>query len=189
VCFQVSCQSKNCINSNRGLFSSLYSKNQGTPSIGFILVSIDELMVRCFGGSNHTYKMPNKPIKQGYKLYGIADHGYIYSWIWSSWVFGLEDIPVFDTLTNTGGLVRALVATLPRNSMTVYMVNYFTSVPLFESLRRLEYGALVLQGLTISFLKSSQSWRKRIRSQDGIHCLQKSSIIHFVLPGRIIILS
>jgi hypothetical protein len=68
-------------------------------------VSIDELMVRCFGRSNHTYKMPNKPIKQGYKLYGIADHGYIYSWIWSSRVFGLEDIPVFDTLTNTRGLV------------------------------------------------------------------------------------
>ena len=42
-------------------------------------VSIDELMVRCFGRSNHTYKMPLKPIKQGYKLFGITDHGYIYS--------------------------------------------------------------------------------------------------------------
>ena len=76
-------------------------------------VSIDELMVRCFSRSNHIYKMPNKPIKQGYKLFGIADHGYIFSWIWSSRVFGLEDIPVFNTLTNTRGLVRALVATLP----------------------------------------------------------------------------
>jgi hypothetical protein len=26
--------------------------------------------------------------------------------------------------------------------MTIYMDNYFTSVPLFESLRRLEYGAV-----------------------------------------------
>jgi hypothetical protein len=105
-------------------------------------ISIDELMVRCFGRSNHTYKMPNKPIKQGYKIYGIADHGYIYSWIWSSRVFGLEEIPIIETLTNTGSLVRALVSTLPRTSMTIYMDNYFTSVPLFESLRSLQYGAV-----------------------------------------------
>jgi hypothetical protein len=78
--------------------------------------------------------MPNKPIKQGYKVYRIADHGYIYSWIWSSRLFSLEDIPVFDTFTNTGALVRALVATLPRDSMTIYIDNYFTSVSLFESL-------------------------------------------------------
>jgi hypothetical protein len=25
--------------------------------------------------------MPKKPIKEGYKVYGIADHGYIYGWI------------------------------------------------------------------------------------------------------------
>ena len=42
-------------------------------------VAIDELMIRCFGRSNHTYKIPNKPIKQRYKVYRIADHGYIYS--------------------------------------------------------------------------------------------------------------
>jgi hypothetical protein len=73
-------------------------------------VSIDELMVRCFGRyvlpsfsslfsppfpspfysnlytnlflrSLHTYKMPSKPIKQGYKIYGIADHGYLYNFL------------------------------------------------------------------------------------------------------------
>jgi hypothetical protein len=86
--------------------------------------------------------MPNKPIKQGYKVHGIADHGYIYSWIWSLRLFGLEELPAFDTLTNTGGLVRALVATLPRDSMTIYMDNYFTSVPLFQSLRNSKYGAV-----------------------------------------------
>jgi len=74
-------------------------------------VSIDELMVRCFGRcvsliftplplyfttllinysrSSHIYKMPKKPIKQGYKIYGLADHGYIYNWIWSSREKGL----------------------------------------------------------------------------------------------------
>ena len=57
-------------------------------------------------------------------------------------MFGLEEIPAFDTLTNTGALVRALVATLPRDSMTIYMDNYFTSVPLFKSLRNSKYGAV-----------------------------------------------
>jgi hypothetical protein len=28
--------------------------------------------------------MPKKPIKEGYKVFGIADHGYLYAWIWSS---------------------------------------------------------------------------------------------------------
>jgi len=62
-------------------------------------VSIDKLMVRCFGRfvvsfsslttplnysrSSYIYKMPNKPIKQGYKIYGIADYRYIFNWIWS----------------------------------------------------------------------------------------------------------
>jgi hypothetical protein len=86
--------------------------------------------------------MLNKLIKQGYKLYRIVDHGYIYSWIWSSRIHGLEDIPVFDTLTNTRSLVRALVSTLPRTLITIYIDNYFTSVPLFETLRRLKYSVV-----------------------------------------------
>lgn len=36
-------------------------------------VSIDETMIRGFGRSQHTFKMLNKPIKQGYKLFAIAD--------------------------------------------------------------------------------------------------------------------
>lgn len=105
-------------------------------------VSIDELMVRCFGRSNHTYKMPSKPIKQGYKLFGIADHGYIYSWVWSSKIFSIEEVESYDSLTNTGALVRALVTTLPRTRITIYLDNYFTSIPLFSSLRSICYGAV-----------------------------------------------
>ena len=99
-------------------------------------------MVRCFGRSNHTYKMPSKPIKQGYKLFGIVDHGYIYSWIWSSKIFSIEEVESYDSLTNTGALVRALVATLPCTRITIYLDNYFTSIPLFSSLRTKQYGAV-----------------------------------------------
>jgi hypothetical protein len=105
-------------------------------------VSIDELIVRFFGRSLHTYKMPNKPIKQGYKIYGIADHGYIYNFLWSSKEKGLQDIVLLPNLTKTGCLVRSLVKSLPREKLTIYMDNYFTSVPLFEELRDLNYGAV-----------------------------------------------
>ncbi|PVH67789.1 hypothetical protein DL98DRAFT_442766, partial [Cadophora sp. DSE1049] len=43
----------------------------------FSEVSINELIVRCFGRSSHTYKIPKKSIKQGYKIFGIANRRYL----------------------------------------------------------------------------------------------------------------
>ena len=86
--------------------------------------------------------MPNKPIKQGYKIFGIADHGYLYNWIWSSHEKGYQDLLRFPGLTNTGCLVRTLVLSLPRQYLTVYLDNYFTSIPLFSELRACKFGAV-----------------------------------------------
>jgi len=90
--------------------------------------------------------MPNKPIKQGYKIYGIADRGYIYNFIWSSKEQSLDlqlkDSIMLLKLTNTGHLVQVLALSLPRKYITIYMDNYFTSVPLFEELRSLNFGAV-----------------------------------------------
>src|ERR1700712_4053717 len=86
--------------------------------------------------------MPNKPIKQGYKIYGIADHGYIYNWTWNSRVHGLQVLFKHPKLTPTGSLVRSLVLSLPRQRLTVYLDNYFTSIPLFKELRSCGYGAV-----------------------------------------------
>jgi hypothetical protein len=36
-------------------------------------ISIDKVMIHCFGQSSHTVKMPHKPIKQGYKIFAAAD--------------------------------------------------------------------------------------------------------------------
>jgi hypothetical protein len=121
-------------------------------------MSIDEFIVRCFGRllfplllfyysanysrSLHIYKMPKKPIKQGYKIYGIADHGYIFNWIWSSREKGLQDIIFHLKLTNIGCLVRSLVLSLPRRHLTIYLDNYFTSIPLFSELRACNFGAV-----------------------------------------------
>jgi hypothetical protein len=86
--------------------------------------------------------MPNKPIKQGYKIFGIADHRYIFNWIWSSREKGLQDIILHPKLTNTGCLVRSLVLSLPRRYLTIYLDNYFTSIPLFSELRACNFGAV-----------------------------------------------
>jgi hypothetical protein len=86
--------------------------------------------------------MPNKLIKQGYKLYGIADHGYIYSWIWSSKKYRLEAILPEEGLINIGAMVKALISTLPCIGIMIYIDNYFTSIPLFKSLRTRAFRAV-----------------------------------------------
>jgi hypothetical protein len=86
--------------------------------------------------------MPNKPITQGYKVFGIADHGYLYNFIWSFREKGLQDIVLQPNLTKTGCLVKSLALSLPRRRLTIYMDNYFTSVPLFSELRAYEFGAV-----------------------------------------------
>ena len=86
--------------------------------------------------------MPSKPIKQGYKIYGIADHGYIYNWIWSSREKGLQDILHFPNLTNTGCLVQTLALSLPCRYLTIYLDNYFISIPLFLELQACNFGAV-----------------------------------------------
>ncbi len=40
-------------------------------------VAIDEIIVRFHRRSSDTYKMLNKSIKQGYKIFTLADNGYI----------------------------------------------------------------------------------------------------------------
>ena len=72
-------------------------------------LSIDEAMIRCFGRSVHTYKMPNKLIKQGYKLYSICDSGYTLYWVWASRAKSLVQVKKLQDLTKTGSMVLRLV--------------------------------------------------------------------------------
>ncbi|EDN07653.1 predicted protein [Histoplasma mississippiense (nom. inval.)] len=76
-------------------------------------ISIDEIMVKCFGRSQHTYKMPNKPIPRGYKIFGLAEHGYLWSFSWSSRRQGIMSMFQFPMLTKTGSMVVNLVKRLP----------------------------------------------------------------------------
>jgi hypothetical protein len=111
-----------------------------TPSSN---VSIDECMIRCFGRSSHTYKMPDKPIPQGYKLFALADHGYIWKFLPASRTKGLIETARDPGLTLTGSMVLQLAEELPKeeNTYSIYLDNYFTSLPLFEKLRSRHIGA------------------------------------------------
>jgi hypothetical protein len=106
-------------------------------------VAFGELMIRCFGRSNHTYKMPNKPISQGYKLYSLVDQGYIWWFVWSSRQDRIIEVPQLEGPTKTGSMVYHTIQRLPSNPgrFSIYMDNYFTSIPLFKKLRELGYGA------------------------------------------------
>ncbi len=74
--------------------------------------------------------MPNKPITQGYKIFEIADHGYLYYFLWSSKEKGLQNILLRPNLTNTGCLVRNLALSLSRRRLTKYgqLLHVYTSI-------------------------------------------------------------
>ena len=159
-------------------------------------LSIDEIMIQCFGRSLHTVKMPKKPIKQGYRVFALAEHGYIWTFSWSSRKQGIMEMFRYPSLTPTASMVMNMVeslstisptipaaipaaiptssqaaiptpssaaiptpssaaipnpssaaiptpssAAIPTAKYSIYMDNYFTSVPLFQLLRERGYGA------------------------------------------------
>ena len=99
-------------------------------------VSIDEMMVRFHGHSQHTLKMPNKPIKHGYKILALCDHGYTYNWMYTSRTQGFANIDRVPNLTPTSSAVIQLCRPLPsmQYQFHLYMDNYFTNIPLFHHL-------------------------------------------------------
>jgi hypothetical protein len=72
-----------------------------------------------------------------------TSQGYILYWLWASRHKSLVEVKKQD-LTMTGSMVLQLIQQgLPshRNNYTVYMDNYFTTIPLFDRLRQLGIGA------------------------------------------------
>lgn len=47
-------------------------------------VSYDEMMVPFSGRSKHTLKMKNKPISEGFKIWALCDHGYLWDFLFHS---------------------------------------------------------------------------------------------------------
>jgi hypothetical protein len=60
-------------------------------------VSVDEMMEAFTGRSAHTVKMSNRPIGEGYKIWAVADHGYVWHFIFHSGIEGMSKCLVFNT--------------------------------------------------------------------------------------------
>ena len=106
-------------------------------------IAIDEVMIKAYGRSLHTFKMPNKPIPQDFKIYALADHGYIFTSTPASRTAFLAEVVKSRDLTMTGLMVLQLVNSLPHSShgYILYLDNYFTSISLFHLLRVKGVGA------------------------------------------------
>ena len=88
--------------------------------------------------------MPNKPIKQGYKIFALADNGYVWHFQLSSRQHGIAELHKVDELTPTGFMVLQMTHLLPKfpnAHYVLYLDNYFTSIPLFSILRKENIGA------------------------------------------------
>ena len=107
-------------------------------------VTVDEMMIRFGGRSHHTYRMPSKPITEGYKVFALCDIGYTYSWIFASRLNSFIGLILQEDLTPTGSMVFQLASSLPATSelhFNLYMDNYFPSHQLFTKLRERGIGA------------------------------------------------
>ena len=56
-------------------------------------VAIDEAMIAYRGRTKHTIKIKNKPISEGYKVWVLAEAGYVWTWLWHSKIEGPERVP------------------------------------------------------------------------------------------------
>ena len=96
-------------------------------------VSIDEMMVRCTGRTQHTTKVKNKPIPQGYKVFALCCEGYLYDWIYWSTTAKMGDVSPVPGFCDTSSIVIRLAKSLPYNRypFIIFMDNFFSSVDLF----------------------------------------------------------
>jgi len=105
-------------------------------------VIVDEMMIRFGGRSHHTYRMPSRPITEGYKVFALCDIGYTFDWIFASRVDSSSGLDLQKDLTPTGSTVFQLARSLPYTTghFNIYMDNYFTSQQLLARLRDLGIG-------------------------------------------------
>lgn len=76
-------------------------------------VSVDEMIVRFKGRFKHTFRMKNKPISTGYKIFSICDSGYTYSFLYTSRVNAVLGIQKVPGLNDTACAVYHLAKALP----------------------------------------------------------------------------
>ncbi|CAG8821172.1 7628_t:CDS:2, partial [Racocetra persica] len=106
-------------------------------------VSVDEMIARFTGRSVHTVRMKSKPTPEGYKILSLYDSGYTWIFSFLSRVEKATNLPTVQGINEIGQHVCYLVFQLPLQSraFTIYIDNFFTSIPLFQHLWNNRIGA------------------------------------------------
>jgi hypothetical protein len=98
-------------------------------------IALDEAMIRATGHSPDTYKMPSKPIEQGFKFHVVAEHRYVWDFHPTSNQVGPDPVPSIEGLTATGQVVHQLVGQLLRSKYwIVYLDIFYTTLLLLGRL-------------------------------------------------------
>ena len=89
-------------------------------------ISIDEAMIHFCGCSRDTFKMPNKPIGEGYKAFCLANRGYLFDFRIASQSQSTPGVEDIDNLSHTSSTVLSLAMSLPYQYQVfvIYMNNY-----------------------------------------------------------------
>jgi hypothetical protein len=100
--------------------------------------------------------MPNKLIKQRYKIFALAKNGYVWYFQILSKQHRIKELQKVNKLTPTGSIVLQIAHLLPKFENLLYVLyldNYFTLIPLFLMLRKENIGAArTTRPLGINFL-------------------------------------
>jgi len=146
-------------------------------------VTIDEAMLRFTGCSIHITKMPNKPVEQGYKIFALADKGYVWDFHPYSNALGLDPVSSeVNSLDPSYSETTKMVLELARHlrlkhrslEWRIYMDNYFSSVPLFLELRKMGVGAC---GIVKSNLKGFPSEFKEVNKKSKLDYHFKTGVV------------
>ena len=113
-------------------------------------LAIDEAMIAYRGRSSHTIKIKNKPISEGYKVWVLAEAGYVWTWLWHSKIKGPERVPkdgtkhylpipyqpvhLAATFTLVLRLAREVQSWYDNRVFTVFLDNLFLNVDVAQAL-------------------------------------------------------
>jgi hypothetical protein len=111
-------------------------------------VAVDECIQRFTGRSNATVNIPSKPTPTGYKIWVLAEHGYVIDWLYhrkgnNYGPINLDTRWLKQGFTKTEAVPLTLVSHVSEKlrGSVVYLDNLFTSTRLCRELRGLGVGA------------------------------------------------
>jgi hypothetical protein len=111
-------------------------------------LAVDECIQRFTGRSNATVTIPCKPTPTGYKVWVLAEQGYILNWLWhrKGETYGPIDLDakwLQQGFTKTESVPLTLLSRLPNvgKGSIVYLDNLFTSTRLCRAFREQGIGA------------------------------------------------